>query len=93
MKRWDPKGVVQYLPLQDPSALALTRRPREALEQAVHLVRPDNAVFSGAAALRELLGYLPLGWIGRPLFVVPGALPIAERLYRWVARTWGPVRS
>lgn len=83
---------MRFLALQDPAAPEITGRPRSALEQAVHLVRPDGAVFSGAAAARELLRYLPFGWPGRALLAIPGVLPVAERVYRWIARTWGPVR-
>lgn len=92
VKRWDRRDLVRLLPLQDPSAPQLTRRPRDALRQAAHLVRPDGAVFAGAAAARELFRYLPLGWLGRAFFAIPGVLPVAERVYRWIARTWGPVR-
>lgn len=93
LKRWDRDDRVRLLPLQDPGAPGLAHRPREELQQAAHLVRPDGAVFAGAAAARELCAYLPLGWIPRALFALPGALPLAEKVYRWIARTWGPVRD
>lgn len=90
--RWDRRAVVRYLPLQDPGAVEFTGRTRTELQRAVHLVRPDGAVFSGAAAARELFRYLPFGWIARIVLAVPGSLAIAERVYAWIARTWGPVR-
>ncbi len=91
LKRWDRHDRVRLLPLQDPAAPALARRPREELERAAHLVRPDGAVFAGARAAREVFAYLPGGWLARAALAVPGAMPLAERLYAWVARTWGPV--
>lgn len=93
LKRWDRHDRIRLLPLQDPAAPALARRPREVLERAAHLVRPDGAVFAGASAAREVFAYLPAGWLPRALLAVPGAMPVAERVYRWIARTWGPVHD
>lgn len=92
-KRWDRHDRVRLLPLQDPAAPALARRPREALQRAAHLVREDGAVFAGAWAAREALAYLPAGWLPRALLHLPGAMALADRAYRWMARTWGPVRG
>lgn len=92
LKRWDRQDRIRLLPLQDPTAPALARRPREELERAAHLVRPDGAVFAGAPAAREVFAYLPAGWLPRALLALPGVLRLAERAYRWVARTWGPVK-
>ena len=50
-------------------------------------------MFAGASAARELLVYLPLGWLPRALLHLPGSLVIAEIVYRWIARRWGPVRD
>ncbi len=91
LKCWDRQDRIRLLPLQDPEAPALARRPRRELEQAAHLVRPDGAVFAGAAAARELCAYLPLGWFPRVFFALPGVMPVAQRVYDWIARTWGPV--
>jgi predicted DCC family thiol-disulfide oxidoreductase YuxK len=91
LKRWDRRDRLRLLPLQDPAAPALARRPREELERAAHLVGPDGEVFAGAAAAREVFAYLPGGWLPRAVLAVPGVMPLAERVYAWVARTWGPV--
>jgi predicted DCC family thiol-disulfide oxidoreductase YuxK len=91
LKRWDRHDRIRLLPLQDPTAPALARRPREELERAAHLVRPDGAVFAGAGAAREVLAYLPGGWLARGVLAIPGMMPLAERVYARVARTWGPV--
>jgi predicted DCC family thiol-disulfide oxidoreductase YuxK len=93
LKRWDRHDRIRLLPLQDPAAPALAGRPREVLQQAVHLVREDGLVFAGAWAAREAFAYLPGGWLLRALARLPGVMAAAERGYRWVARTWGPVRD
>lgn len=83
--RWDRAGRLATVPFQ---GVVLERYgvSREAAEQAMQLVAPSGAVWSGAAAARELTALLPrlrpLGW----LFRVPGAMFLAERTYRWIAR-------
>jgi predicted DCC family thiol-disulfide oxidoreductase YuxK len=91
LKRWDRADRIRLLPLQDPQAPALAGVPREQLELAAHLVCPDGAVFRGAAAARALCAYLPGGRLVGLVFRLPGAMPIAERAYQWIARRWGPV--
>lgn len=91
LKRWDCRDAVDLLSLQDPAAPQLAQRPREALARAVHLVTPQGKVFAGARAARELLRYLPGGGVLRLLFSAPGVMPLAERLYGWIARRFGPV--
>lgn len=91
LKRWDRRDRIALLPLQDERAASLAGRPRHALEHAAHAVLPSGEVVAGAAALRALCGYLPGGALPRAVLGVPGALPLAERLYAWVARRWGPV--
>ncbi len=93
LKRWDRRDRVRLLPLQDATAVELSGRPRAELAQAVHLVRPDGAVFAGADAVREVLRYLPGGWLPSTLLRPRPVIRIAAHLYRWIARTWGPVRN
>ena len=92
LKRWDRADAIQALSLHDPRASGIARRPRSELQRAAHLVRPDGQVFAGAAAVRELCAFLPMGWLPGMVLRIPGVLPVAERLYAWIARTWGPVR-
>lgn len=92
LRRWDRNGAVKVLPLQSPFAEEVSGRRRVALSGAAHLVCPDGTVFAGAAAARELFRYLRGGWFLTGLLRLPGAMFVAERLYRWIARTWGPVR-
>jgi predicted DCC family thiol-disulfide oxidoreductase YuxK len=93
LRRGDRAGRVVLLPLRDDRAPVLAGRPRSALEQAVHVVLPTGEVVSGAAAIRAVCRSLPGGWLVRMLLSFPGALPIAERVYHYGARRWGPVGS
>jgi predicted DCC family thiol-disulfide oxidoreductase YuxK len=92
VRRWDRRRRVRYLSLREDDAVVVSGRERVELERAVHLVRPDGAVFAGAAAVRELCSYLPGGWMPRSVLRLPGVSELAPRVYRWVARTYGPVR-
>ena len=88
---WDRRGALEYLALQDPRAPALAGRPRRELERAAHVVLPDGRVLEGARAFRAMCQYLPGGWIVRALLMLPGAIFVADAVYRWIARRWGPV--
>ena len=88
IRRWRrlTGNVVEYAPYQE----ALDRFPqvsRESAEVAVQLVVSGGEVLSGAAAvcraLRDVHGW---GWADRAYTRVPGFRPIAEMLYRLVAR-------
>ena len=50
-----------------------------------------GAVFRGAAAGREILRRLPGGSVWVLPFHLPGGLAVAERVYAWITRRWGPV--
>jgi len=91
LRRWDRRNVIEFLPLQDERALLLTGVGRDALQQAAHVVLPSGEVLAGAAAFQALCPFLPGGSLPHVLLSVPGALPVAERVYRWIARRWGPV--
>ncbi len=92
MKRLDHHDAVEFTSLQDPRVRELSGQSLEQLRQAVHFVRPDGAVFAGAAAARELFRYLWGGRVVRLILGAPGVMPLAERIYAWIARTRGPVR-
>jgi predicted DCC family thiol-disulfide oxidoreductase YuxK len=93
LRVWDRHAALDYLPLQDSQAERLTGRSRVALEEAAHVVLPSGEVLAGAAALRAICPFLPLGWLPGLVFGFPGALPLAERVYRWIAWHRGPVGS
>lgn len=85
ISRLDGKDRVTALPFQH-ADLQRYGVSREAAEQAMQLAAPSGAVWSGAAAARELARLLPalrpLAWA----FHVPGTMGLAERVYRWIAR-------
>lgn len=86
LRRWDREHGLAMVPFQDQARVAAFGIPLPALAAAMHLVRADGRVFAGADAAPEILRLLPgkrwLSW----LFRIPGALPVARRVYRWVAR-------
>ncbi len=84
-KRLDRRSVTRLLPLQNEEAVGLSGRTREQLEAAIHLVRADGSVLDGADAVHELLNLIRWGWLPRAVLRVPGAMPLARRLYGWVA--------
>ena len=84
--RWDRDHRVTVIPFQDQARVAAFQVPLPALAAAMHLVLPDGRVFAGADAAAALLRLLPgkrwLAWI----FAIPGVLPVARRVYAWIAR-------
>jgi predicted DCC family thiol-disulfide oxidoreductase YuxK len=88
LQRWDPEQRIALIPFQDQARMAAFDIPLPALAAAMHLILPppDGRVLAGADAMPELLRLLPgkrwLAWG----FRVPGVLPVARRLYAWIAR-------
>ncbi len=88
IRRWQrlTGNAVEYAPYQE----VLDQFPqvsRESAEAAVQLVVPGGEVLSGAAAVcRSLRDARGCGWADRAYGKVPGFRPIAEMLYRLVAR-------
>lgn len=91
LRRWDRRNRLEFLPLRDAQAPAIAGVGRETLEQAAHVVMPSGQVYAGAEAFRAVCPLLPGGFLPHLLLRVPGALPLAEHAYRWIARRWGPV--
>ena len=85
LRRWDREQVLRFVPFQDGAAVARLGLALPALAAAMHLVLPDGRVLAGADAAPELLRLLPrkrwLAW----WFRVPGAMPLARRVYAWIA--------
>ena len=86
VRGWDREHRITYIAFQDPAA-ARFGIPLPALAAAMQLVFPGPAprVYSGADAVPEILKLLPGK---RPLarvFDVPGARPVARRIYAWIA--------
>jgi predicted DCC family thiol-disulfide oxidoreductase YuxK len=85
LRRWDREHVLRFVPFQDGAAVARFGIELPALAAAMHLIRTDGRVFAGADAVPELLRLLPgKRWLA-PVFRVPGVLPLARRIYAWIA--------
>ena len=88
LRRWDREHRIALSPFQDRASVAAFGIPLPALAAAMHLVLPppDGRVLAGADAVPELLRLLPgkrwLAWG----FRIPGVMPLARRLYAWIAR-------
>ena len=86
VRRRDRTGRLELLPYQDPAATARFRGvPDEAFEGALQLLLPGGVRFEGARAVEEVLRLLPAGRIPSLLFSLPGARPLARKVYGWVA--------
>lgn len=84
LKRWDREHILHYVPFQD-DAVQRFGIALPALAAAMHLIVPDGRVYPGADAIPRLLELFPgKRWLA-PLFSVPGVLPLARRIYAWIA--------
>ena len=85
LKRWDREQVLHYVPFQDGAAVAGFGIALPKLAAAMHLILPDGRVYPGADAIPRLLALFPgRRWLA-PLFRIPGVLPLARRIYAWIA--------
>jgi predicted DCC family thiol-disulfide oxidoreductase YuxK len=85
VRRWDRTGRFSFVPFQDGPRVAAFGVPLGTLAAAMHVVLPDGRVFAGADAAPEILRRLPgKAWLAAP-FALPGAMPLARRLYAWIA--------
>jgi predicted DCC family thiol-disulfide oxidoreductase YuxK len=85
VERWDTQSRIEPVPFQQ-AELDSYGVSREAVEEAMHLVSPSETVWRGSAAAREILRLLPRGRLLAWLFRLPGAMFMAERAYRWIAK-------
>lgn len=94
IRRWDRHGRLEFVPYQSPE---LDRRfpslSRADCALAVHLIEEDGTIHKAAVAARGILARLPGGRFWGLPFRLPGALPVAERVYSWITRKWGPVST
>lgn len=87
LESWDSAKRLRFVPFQDAAQVArLPFVPRSALEEAMHLVSPDDGIFAGAAAVPPMLRLLPGGWLARWIFSVPGVPWMASKVYGMVAK-------
>ena len=86
VSQWDREHRVTLVPFQDQARVRAFEIPFPALAAAMHLILPDGRVLAGADAAAELLRLLPgKRWLAG-VFAIPGALPVARRVYAWIAR-------
>jgi predicted DCC family thiol-disulfide oxidoreductase YuxK len=86
VSKWDREHRLTVIPFQDQARVAAFRIPLPALAAAMHLVLPDGRVLAGADAAADVLRLLPgKRWLAR-VFALPGVLPVARRVYGWIAR-------
>jgi predicted DCC family thiol-disulfide oxidoreductase YuxK len=85
LKRWDREQILHYVPFQDAARVARFGIALPKLAAAMHLILPGGRVYPGADAVPELLRLFPgKRWLA-PVFRVPGVLPLARRIYAWIA--------
>ena len=85
LKRWDREHILRFVPFQDEAAVNRFGIALPALAAAMHLILPDGRVYAGADAVPELLRLFPgKRWLAS-VFRIPGVLPIARRIYAWIA--------
>ena len=84
---WDRRGAVELVPFQ--RAGVGERFPwiaESAYREAMQLIGPGDETWSGAAAAERLAALLPGGRPLGCLFALPLARPLADRVYKLVAR-------
>jgi predicted DCC family thiol-disulfide oxidoreductase YuxK len=79
-------GELEILPCRSaPRRLRYPHVTDEACMTAMQLVLPDGKTLAGADAVPELLRRIRgLGWLAT-VFALPGARPVARRVYAWIA--------
>lgn len=87
VRKWDRENRIEIVPSQAPGVQArFPWIPAEAYSESVQMIGPGGETTQGAAAVEQVLDVLPKGRLITWIFSIPGARPIAERTYRWVAR-------
>ena len=87
LSRFDSQDSLSYLSLHDPRIKDICANlTHEQLMEQMWVCTPEGEQHGGADAIRFLSGILPrLKWL-KPLMMIPGAMPVARRLYAWVAK-------
>jgi len=86
MRRAMDAGQLEILPCR--SGPRRTRFPQITEEQcmrAMQLILPDGRILEGADAVPELLKRIPRWRWAASVLSLPGAGPVARRVYAWVA--------
>lgn len=92
VRGWDRHRRLDLVPYQVPDLESrFPQLSRAECTLRMHLIDAGGAVHRGAAAGREVLRRLPGGWLWALPLRLPGALRIAEPLYAWITRRFGPL--
>ena len=84
---WDRNGTIELVPFQGVGVRGRFPWIGETdFREAMQLIGPGDETWSGAAAAERLTALLPGGRPLGCLFALPFARPLADRLYRLVAR-------
>jgi predicted DCC family thiol-disulfide oxidoreductase YuxK len=75
-----------FVPLQAPGAARLLGVSDEHLLDEMRVRLDDGAVFGGATALLAIARRIWWAWPLWALSVLPGAMPVLNAGYRWIAR-------
>jgi len=87
IRRWDRHHTIEFVPAPERFQFGdLPDLSDDVVNARMHLVLPDGRIFTGGAAIPELLRLLPGGRVPRLLFLVPGIPRVAEKAYDLVAR-------
>lgn len=87
LRQRDRRGEIEIVASQDVDVGArFPWIPAQAFGESIQLVGPGDETWQGAQAVEQLLRILPRGrWIAW-VFRIPRVRPLAEKLYRSVAR-------
>jgi predicted DCC family thiol-disulfide oxidoreductase YuxK len=87
IRRRDRAGAIELLPYQDPTLRErFPELPIERCRESIQLLTPGGGRVEGAAALEATLRLLPGVRRLAPGFRIPGVRPLADSVYRQVAR-------
>jgi predicted DCC family thiol-disulfide oxidoreductase YuxK len=87
LQRLDRDDRLALVPYQDREvAEFFAWLSRDALEDTLHVVSPAGEVWTGARAVERLVPLLRGGRVPALIFRLPLVRPLADRVYRWIAR-------
>ena len=75
-----------FVPLQSPGAARVLGVSDEHLMDEMRVRLDNGAVFGGASALAAIARRIWWAWPLWVLSCVPGAMPLLDAAYRWIAR-------
>ncbi len=87
LRRWDTCRDFEVVPSQAPGVMArFPWIPPGAFAEALQMIAPEGRTWSGADAVERIFDVLPRGGLFSWIFRIPYVRPLADRVYRAVAR-------